>query len=225
MRPVSVIGIESTMNSRAMREGRKSASFGIEMVTLENGAILKSIHGGTYKDSIWYNINGTKGRVESGRLDAEAGDIHIVYVNTDEYPGGYGTGKLESYKPTNEFSEKSKNFGHGGSDFFSMYHFIEKIKGNQEADIIDVYEAMDMFLPGMFAFRSILKGSIPVEIPNLRDKAEREKWRNDTACTDPKVAGDQLLPCRKGGTPDIDPAVYERQKSLMAEILKKRGML
>jgi hypothetical protein len=77
----------------------------------------------------------------------------------------------------------------------------------------------------MFAFRSILKGSIPVEIPNLRDKAEREKWRNDTACTDPKVAGDQLLPCRKGGTPDIDPAVYERQKSLMAEILKKRGML
>ena len=224
IRPVSVIGIESTTNSRAMREGRKSASFGIEMVTLENGAILKSIHGGTYKNSIWYSINGTKGRVECGREDADDGHINVVYVNADEYPGGYGTGKLEKYNPVNELSKKSEKFGHGGSDFFSMYHFIEKIKGDNNADIIDVYEAMDMFLPGMFAYRSILKGSTPVEIPNLRNKEERDKWRNDVACTDPKVAGAQLLPCRKGGNPDIDPSVYEYQKQKMEEVLKQRGM-
>ena len=102
-----------------------------------------------------------------------------------------------------------------------MYNFVEKLLGNQEADTIDVYEALDMFLPGMFAYRSILQGNIPMAIPNLRDKKEREKWRNDRACTDPKVAGDQLLPCRPGGNPEIDQAIYDRQKQLFLEKSKK----
>ena len=87
-----------------------------------------------------------------------------------------------------------------------------KIKGNKDADTIDVYEAMDMFLPGMFAYRSILNGNKPMEIPNLRNKEEREKWRNDTACTSPKVAGDMLLPTFSLGTPDIPDGVYEHIK-------------
>ena len=66
-----------------------------------------------------------------------------------------------------------------------------------------------MFLPGMFAYRSILKNGESVEIPNLRNPEEREKWRNDTACTDKNVAGDQLLPTRKDGTPEIEDKVYE----------------
>jgi len=95
-----------------------------------------------------------------------------------------------------------------------MYHFVEKINGNQEADTIDVYEALDMFLPGMFAYRSILNGGIPMEIPNLRERSVRDQWRNDTACTDPKTAGDMLLPTFSKGTPDIDDGVYEHMKDL-----------
>ena len=93
-----------------------------------------------------------------------------------------------------------------------MYHFVEKIKGNPDADIIDVYEAMDMFLPGMFAYRSILAGGIPMDIPNLRDKAEREKWRNDTACSDKKAAGDMYFPPFSKGEPDIPAEVYENMR-------------
>jgi len=44
------------------------------------------------------------------------------------------------------------------------------------------------------AYRSILNGNIPVKVPNLRDKSERDAYRNDHACTNPEVAGDQLLP-------------------------------
>ncbi|MEE1065824.1 MAG: hypothetical protein UH249_06810 [Acutalibacteraceae bacterium] len=95
-----------------------------------------------------------------------------------------------------------------------MYFFVEKIRGNKDADIIDVYEALDMFLPGMFAYRSVLNGGIPMKIPNLRDKAVRELWRNDTACSDPKAAGDMLLPTFSKGTPEIDDEVYERMKNL-----------
>ncbi|HBF15443.1 MAG TPA: hypothetical protein DDW30_07160, partial [Clostridiales bacterium] len=100
------------------------------------------------------------------------------------------------------------------ADFYSMYHFVEKVRGNPNADTIDVYEAMDMFLPGMFAYRSILKGGVSVKIPNLRDKAQRELWRNDTACTDPAIAGDMLLPTMATGTPEIDPGVYGHMKQL-----------
>jgi hypothetical protein len=182
------------------------------MVTLENGSIIKSIHGGLYKDSIWYSIYGSKGRMESGREDAKDGDVHKIYVNADEFSGEYGEEHLESYKPENEIKADLSGFGHGGSDFYSMYHFVERVKGNKDADIIDVYEALDMFLPGMFAYRSILKGNISLEIPNLRNKEEREKWRNDTACTDPNAAGDMLLPTFSKGTPDIDDGIYEHMK-------------
>lgn len=212
LRPVSVVGFEGTKTERKLRIGSKSGSFGIEMVTLENGGIIKSIHGSLYKNSIWYSAYGSKGRMECGREDANDGHIYKIYVNSDEYSGGYETSKLESYRPEHGMENKLEGFGHGGSDFYSMYHFIEKIKGNPKADIIDIYEALDMFLPGMFAYRSILDNGIPKEIPNLRDKQIRQAWRNDTACTDPKVAGDMLLPTFSKGTPDIDDGVYEHIK-------------
>jgi len=213
LRPVSVVGFEGGSDQRTMEVGRKGKDFGIIMLTLENGAIVKSGNMGTYKDSIWYRIDGTKGRMESAREDTECGDVSRIYVNADEYPGGYETKKLETYMADENADEVSKKFGHSGSDFHSMYNFVEKLLGNPEADTIDVYEALDMFLPGMFAYRSILQGNVPVAVPNLRNKEEREKWRNDTACTDPKVAGEQLLPCQPGGNPEIDQTIYDRQKA------------
>ena len=214
LRPVSVIGFEGVRNERNLRTGAKGGQFGIEMVTLENGGIVKSIHGGLYKNSIWYSAYGSKGRMECGREDAEDGHIYKIYVNADAFSGDYQNEKLDSYEPKNDIVADVEGFGHGGSDFYSMYHFVEKINGNKDADTIDVYEALDMFLPGMFAYRSILKGGIPMEIPNLRDKSVRKQWSDDTACTDPKVAGDMLLPTFSKGTPDIDDGVYEHMKNL-----------
>lgn len=217
LRPVRVVGFEGTMRERKLRCGSKSGSFGIEMVTLENGGIVKSIHGDLYKDSVWYSVYGSKGRMECGREDAQDGHIDKIYVNADPFSGDYGNGKLESYKPEPKVEGMPEGFGHGGSDFYSMYYFIEKINGSADADIIDVYQAMDMFLPGMFAYRSILAGGIPMDIPNLRNKEERERWRNDTTCTDPKVAGDMLLPTCSLGTPDIDEGIYDHVKALWAK--------
>lgn len=214
LRPVKVTGFESTMSQRRLRVGAKCGSFGIEMVEMENGAIVRSMHGGLYKNSIWYNMNGSKGRMETARKDADQGEYRRLYVNVDAYDGEYVKHPVKDYLPHRDMDEKCKDFGHGGSDFYSMWHFIEKLKGNPDADTIDVYEAMDMFLPGLFAYRSILAGGQPMDIPDLRDKAEREKWRNDVACTDPEKAGDQLLPTCKLGTPDIPAAVYEKVAKL-----------
>lgn len=212
LRPVKVTGFESTKNERRLMNGAKSADIGIEMITLENGGIIRSVHGGLYKNSIWYCLYGNKGRMESAREGTNTDDVSRIYVDCDDYPGQYKESRVDSYRPTRDHDDIGKDCGHYGSDFYSMYNFVQKLLGNEDADIIDIYEALDMFLPGMFAFRSILDGNVPKDIPNLRNKSERDKWRNDTACTDPKVAGDMLLPTCAGGTPEIDDKIYELAK-------------
>ena len=214
LRPISVIGIEATKNERMKRAGSKSASFGMELITLENGAVVKSLHGGLYKNSIWYSLYGTKGRLESAREDAECGKFDRIYVNADAYEGEYAKEKIETYRTDELLCSDASEFGHGGGDFYTMNNFIARINGDTTVDFIDIYEGLDMALVGMFAYRSILDGSVPKEIPNLRNKEERDKWRNDTACTDPKAAGDMLWPTQKNGTPHIAPEIYEHQKRL-----------
>lgn len=216
LRPTRVVGFEGggTSNERKLRMGALAASFGMEMVTMENGATVKSLHGGLYMNSIWYCMYGSKGRFESAREAASPDKYNRLYIDADEYSGEYANRPTETYLPENPLASKANTFGHGGSDYVAMWNFVEKVLGNPEADIIDVYEALDMSLPGMFAHRSILSGNIPMDIPNLRNKEERDAWRNDTACTDPRVAGDMLLDTKAGGTPEIEDAVYDHIKEL-----------
>jgi predicted dehydrogenase len=220
LRPVSVTGFESAHNERQDIMGAKTAAYGIEMVTLENGAVIRSAHGNMYKDSIWWRVHGTKGLMETAREETDNGKYDRIYVNYDEQAGAYETTKRENYMASEKFDELAKKFEHGGSDFWSMYHFIEKIKGKEDADVIDVYQALDMCLCGHFAYRSILDGGKPQQIPNLRLKEERDKWRNDVSCTDPKVAGDSLWPTRKTGTPEIPDEVYKQQEQTFYEQVK-----
>ena len=212
LRPVKVTGFEGPKTERKVRVGSKSGSFGMELIQLENGGIFKSIHGDLYVDSIWYSLYGSKGNMESAREIAQNGAFDRIYIHADEYSGGYDTTKKDTYLPTRAQDEQAKSFGHGTSDFYTMYNFVRKIQGDPDADIIDVYEALDMFLPGLFAYRSVLNGGIPMEIPNLRDKSVRDLYRNDTACTDPSVAGDQLIPVFSKGNPEIPDAIYQEVK-------------
>jgi len=212
LRPVRVTGFEGPKTERKLRVGSKSGAFGMELIELENGGIFKSIHGDLYVDSIWYSIYGSKGNMESARESAQNGAYDRIYIHADEYSGGYDTTKKDTYLPVRAQDEQAKSFGHGTSDFYTMYNFVRKIQGDPDADIIDVYEALDMFLPGLFAYRSVLNGGIPMEIPNLREKAVRDLYRNDIACTDPSVAGDQLIPVFSKGNPEIPDAIYQEVK-------------
>ncbi|MBR4428596.1 MAG: GNAT family N-acetyltransferase, partial [Clostridia bacterium] len=165
LRPVRVSGFEGPFNARMYRMGAKAGPFGVEMVTLENGAVLKSLHGvGPARNSGWYSIYGSKGRMESAREDAEAGGMGKLYVNLDEEEGD-NTFCAREHRVDDGLSSIAENSGHGGSDYYVMHNVIEKLKGNRNCDVVDVYEAMDMFLPGLFAYRSALAGGAPMEVP------------------------------------------------------------
>ena len=186
LKPVSVVGFELPYSDRKARMGAKGGTAGIEMITLENGSIIKSIHGDLVKNSIWYTIYGSKGQLECAREDECEDNISILYQNIDSKEAVFD-GRSKRF-----VLDKVSSFGHGGSDYYPINNFIKKLKG-EEADTIDIYEALDMFLPGMFAYRSVLKGNISLEIPNLRIKEQRDKYRNDTMCTDKKVAKDMYI--------------------------------
>ena len=69
-----------------------------------------------------------------------------------------------------------------------------------------------MGICGILAFRSVLNHNEPVKVPNLRNKEERDAWRNDRACTNPAVAGDQVIPCSSYGEKVVSDEVYEAMR-------------
>ena len=213
LRPVRVIGAELPFNARCAREGCLTGSLGVELITMENGALVRSTHRQLAKDSVWYSLYGTKGCAESARRIAGQGGVNRLYTDLDRVIADYKTednSTRRDYCPEDEMTAVAGKSGHGGSDNVAVYNAVEHVLGNPAADIINVYEAMDMFLPGLFAFFSILDGGRAQDIPDLREKAARDRYRNDRRCTDPKVAGSQLLPCNGNGNPDIPDEVYDR---------------
>ena len=209
-RPVQVVGFETNVNPRKPL-GRLNGGTvaGLELITLDNGAICKSIHGELKREpsSINYEIYGTKGSMESNRFDGEA---MSAYIEGDRLCKG----ELTHYAPEKFVSpDLAKNFsGHGGSDFYATHFFIEKILGRPDGlkYSIDVYQAVDMGICGILAYRSILAGNQPVAVPDLRDPAQRDAWRNDHACVTPEVAGDQLLPSYHTGNVHEPDELYDR---------------
>jgi predicted dehydrogenase len=218
MRPKTVTGFECPFNERMARMGAAAGHTAVEMVTLENGAIVKSLHGvGCSKNSIWYSVYGSKGRIESAREDAEQEDVCRVYTNLAGNKETYGK-EIQNYIPEFPGAEIAKKHGHGGSDYYCLHNAFDYVGGVEDADVVDLYEALDMWMCGFFGYLSVLNGGIPMEIPDLKDPAVREQYRNDNRCTDPAVAGDQLMCPYSKGEPEIPEATYERhQKRWEAE--------
>ncbi len=222
LRPVSVTGFEAPFNKKMYRMGAKAGPFGVEMVTLENGAILKSLHGvGAVKYSLWYSVQGDMGVLESQRNIAGDGGVQTLLMQGDRVEGS-DDGLWTDTDLSDGLTELAADFDHGGGDYYLFYNACEAVKGNRQADIIDVYEALDMFLPGLFAYFSVLDGGKPQAVPDLRDPAERDRWRGDTRCTDPAAASNQLLPSYSAGNPAIPPEIYKGMKKKLRDFYENK---
>ncbi len=184
-RPTRVTAYEtSSMNVR--RLGRDRADGAVILCQMSNGATAKFLPWCSFKrvpEAIWYAVYGTKGMAETDRWGKTVDGIH-VYLEEQ--------GKVESYEPEFPFSTElsAQVSGHGGSDFYTLYFFLNAILGRQDKEyLIDVYQALDMTFPGILGYRSIVNGNIPLDIPDFRDKSLRNDYRGDDWCLDPKLAG------------------------------------
>lgn len=63
--------------------------------------------------------------------------------------------------------EEALKAGHGGGDYFEIREFVDCIIKDAKPPV-DVYDAMDMTVPGLLSEESIRKGGMPIPVPNFR---------------------------------------------------------
>ena len=182
-RPVQVNGfvvpydVDDPMTTEGIRR-RDTAS--ILMCTMDNSALAKIMPCASLRDH-GYRIRFccNKGTMEYNQGDSSL-RLHREPFDFDP-PKDANT----VYMP--EFPEEFKAAaatGHGGADYFCSYYFAQAIREGSEP-LIDVYKAIDMTSVGILGYRSALGGGIPLEVPDFRDKAVRERYRNDDWNPDP----------------------------------------
>ena len=214
LRPVKVSGFETQNRPFMWNLGSAVPCAGMEIITLENGAVFKSLHGGLKHNEPQsnYQLNGDRGAMK----DLAHGKLAVYTEGENENCRG----RHEIYEPK-PVIEAAATTGHGGGDFFTTHYFLQSILGDETARerAIDVYKAVDMCIPGILAYKSICNDNCSVKIPNLRNKEERDAYRNDTFCTFPEIAGDQFVPVNVQGFEPIPDSIYDevRRKWLAGE--------
>ena len=122
-----------------------------------------------------YRLCCEKGQIENVR----GTDKVMLRYNSWQIPEGKE--EVNFYTPdfSDEDSELIRNAGHGGGDFFVIKEFFDCIR-NSVSHQFDVHFAVSMASVAILSHRSIMEGSKPFDIPDFRNKENRDKFRNDT---------------------------------------------
>ena len=204
-RAVTVVGMETQRMPYLREVGARSGSAAMEIMQLDNGGMGKSINGNYRRRyEAHYRFIAENGTVEIDRNDFGKIRMFTPIREKDEYLEEVRQAPL-AFEAAG-VPEPSKDIPpFHVSDINQINTFVQSILGNAEAKkyMIDVYQALDMSTVGLLAYRSILGGSCPIKVPNLRIPAEREAFRNDNRSTDASISfGEDLLPtCRDGFVP------------------------
>jgi predicted dehydrogenase len=173
-RPVGVIG--QAVPSKT--EGCPNPiDFAAAFVRLDNGGlirVLQSHSGRREPKSLWFSLYGAKGSAETDRMRLQnTAGVHIFREGDPE--AEYGHSYLPRFPFTHPDATKA---GHGGIDFYLVHYYLEAMRGKTPLPI-DLYASCDYTLPGIFAYRSWVEGGKLLQIPDFRQRSERDKYRDD----------------------------------------------
>jgi len=150
-----------------LRKGDGNGTMTPSLIQMSNGGVVRNLMGAATNDSHSQRIWGTLGAYEIGhggtrlRLGASGGSP-MMNVN----PKWEGLGELAA------------KTGHGGGDFWTLYYFAREIFTGEKGPF-DIYGGCDVTIPGIQALRSSMEGGKPMEVPDFRKKADRDRYRND----------------------------------------------
>ncbi len=141
-------------------------AFAPSLIRMSNGSIVRNLMGGTTADSFGRRFFGTKA---SAWIDKEM-TLKL---------GANGSALDLTVKPEwEDMGEIAEAAGHGGGDFWELYYFARQIFTGEKAPL-DIYSSADVTLAGIQAVRSAVHEGEPMEVPDFRDKAVRDRYRND----------------------------------------------
>ncbi len=170
LRPTRVTSLPSEvtlagypMNAKEFGMGGATPS----LISMSNGSVVRNLMGATTNDTHQQRIWGSLGSAETDGFS-----LSLRLGATGESP------KLPVLANWSGLGELASKTGHGGSDFWVLYHFARQILEGVPGPF-DVYNASDCTLQGILAYRSAREGGRPIDIPDFRKKKERDLHRND----------------------------------------------
>lgn len=176
---------------------RRSDAQATILCKMDNDAIFRLFGISAAGHSVWYRMHGTQGAAELGRPNG--GQVRVWY---EEDTKPKGEVREKSYTPSwPEHADLANKAGHGGGDFWTNLHFARGIR-NIEPVYLDVYRGVAMSVVGPQAWRSVLDGGRPYEIPDFKNEKSRKKYENDNYSPFPEDAGKQ-----NNGQPQPPPSI------------------
>ena len=176
------------------------------LVRFGGGGLMRNLMGTSTMDDDVQRLWGTRAasEIRGGRLSIR--------------PGGRGHSRpVPIEPPQGELDRLAAATGHGGGDFWTLYHFANQILCGTPG-FFDVYRAADVTLAGIQAYRSLRAGGAPQEIPDFRDPAVRDHYREDHFAPGPYDPRRLIYPAGAHAA-DGDPARAERFTDAMARLL------
>ena len=174
--PRRVTGFVTSADEQVFKNTAKIHDVGsIILCEMDNGALFRNYTAfGVPGHSIWYRYNCSNGGMETSRLNG--GQVRI-YKEPWCFPAEEVTDAV--YTPKfQEYAQEANAAGHGGGDFYVCLEFLRAIRSNCPP-WLDVYRGVTLSSIGILAWRSVLAGNVPMDMPDFRDEASRKPYEQD----------------------------------------------
>ena len=204
-RPTRVVSLPSStrLEGYLMKGEEGMGGVGASLINMEGGAVVRNLMGATSNDTHYQRLWGTRGSAEI-RHDG----LHLRLGASGGMP------KLLVDPRPEELDKLALETGHGGADFFVPYHFAREILFGTRPPF-DVYTASDCTIQGILAYRSAREGGRPYDIPNFRNKAQRDLWRSDNQAQPRYDVAKGVFP------PDADKALTGQFNTIMKDLIPR----
>ncbi len=173
------------------------------LIRMSGGGVVRNLMGATTNDSHIQRLWGTRGSAE----------VNVGEELRLRLGGGGNSPKMAVRPSGDELDELARSAGHGGGDFWVLYYFARQILTGEPAPF-DVYTAADVTIPGIQAVRSARAGGQPMDVPDLRDPVQRDRYRKDDWRQEAYDTRGGLFP------PGADRTLTTRFSSTMADLIR-----
>lgn len=182
--PKKVIGKVAAGKEYARRRGIENGdSAGVMLVEMEGGVLFRVTGCSRYGPySHWFRLACDNGGVENVRADEQMVSLSI---NPWDIPADAGPmGANTVYKPTPDAATQlavKRGLvlgGHMGADFRTVRNYVQEVLEGKAPDM-DVYRSVAMSAVAILGWRSVLNDSKQYDIPDFKDPAARDLYRDD----------------------------------------------
>ena len=169
---------------------------GILLTETESGAVFRTTgHAMWGPHGYWWRVCGSKGGVDKVRGMNDPTLVRLTYnpwdKPTPETPETQLIQATWEYPSLDNFAKKA---GHGGGDFYVVYHFVRYLKQGIEPPFT-VIPAVTLSALEIMAGRSVQNGGVAYDIPDFSKEEDRKKYENDTLFVTPDENHNVTYPC------------------------------